>query len=145
MSARLAVEASCVRLGLSAASREEAVRATVELLRADPRIVSWDGFTAAVASRPLVDLGDKGICLAHGRGDAVKDLVLAATRPLPGPAAAGLPSLIFVFGIPAAMAEEYLRAVGALARVCADGVRVAALLSVPTEEEFAAQLKKWIA
>jgi mannitol/fructose-specific phosphotransferase system IIA component (Ntr-type) len=145
MSARLSVDPARICLDLPAGSRGEAVRSTVDLLRADPRILSWDGFTAAVAERPLVDLGDKGICLAHGRGEAVKDLVLAASRPQSSAGDVALPSLVFVFGIPAAMAEEYLRAVGALARVCADGVRVAALLSVPTAEEFAAQLRKWIA
>lgn len=142
MSGRLIVDPSRISLGQPASSRDEAVRAAVDLLRPDPRIVSWDGFTAAVAERPLVELGDRGICLAHGRGDSVKGLVLAASRPAPG--VEGVPGLVFVFGIPAAMAEEYLRAVGALARVCADGVRVAALLSVPTAEEFAAHLKKWL-
>lgn len=135
------VTAATVRLGLPAATRDEAVRATAELLRGDGRIFSWDEFLASIGPRQVIDLGDGGggVCLAHGRSDSVRQLVLAASRlasPVKG--ADGSPlSLFFVFGIPLTMSGEYLRAVGALARACGNAKRRAALDAAASPEEFA--------
>jgi hypothetical protein len=43
------------------------------------------------------------------------------------------------------MNEQYLRKVGALARVCRDEKRLVALASAATPEEFADSLEEWIA
>jgi mannitol/fructose-specific phosphotransferase system IIA component (Ntr-type) len=93
----------------------------------------------------MVEPGGCGVCLAHGRGDQVKHLALAAGR-LASPVAGqnGQLQLIFVFAIPAAMAEEYLRAVGALARTCGDRAKLAQLLAASSSEEFAGLLESWI-
>ncbi|MFZ4483400.1 MAG: PTS sugar transporter subunit IIA [Chthoniobacterales bacterium] len=139
------VEPRRVGLETVAASREEAIRRAVDLLRGDPRVGPWEDFVAAVAARPIVDFCGGEICLAHGRGGAIKGLAFAAARVQPGPdAAAGVPRFVFVFGIPATMAEDYLRSVGALARVCGDPARVAALREAPSEDDFAGLLEKWI-
>lgn len=139
------IEPGCVGLELVASSRDEAVGAAVDLLQGDRRIGGWDDFVAAVKARPIVDFGSGDICLAHGRGGTIKGLAFAAARIRPGPGApSGVPRLVFVFGIPAAMAEEYLRSVGALARVCGDPARVAALLEAPTAGGFAGLLEEWI-
>ena len=139
------VEPGRVGLEVAASTRDEAIRAAVNLLQGDPRIGGWDDFVAAVNARPIVDFCSGEICLAHGRGGAIKGLALAAARIQPGPdASSGLPRLVFVFGIPAAMAEEYLRSVGALARVCGDPAKVAALLEAPTAGDFAGLLEEWI-
>lgn len=130
-----------VALDMVCASRADAVRAVTELLRGDPRVGSWETFAASIGPRQVVDLKgcSCGVCLAHGRDASVHDLALAAgrlARPL-GPE--GL-RCIFVFAIPSAMAEDYLRAVGALARACSQEGKMASLLAAATGEEFAAAL-----
>lgn len=143
------VTAQTVRLGLQAATRDEAVRATAELLRGDLRVVSWDQFLKSIGPRQVIDLGDGGggVCLAHGRSDSVKQLVLAAARlESPVKAADGSPlSMFFVFGIPLTMSGEYLRAVGALARACGNAKRRAALDAAASPEDFASLLAECLA
>lgn len=139
MSSRL-VEPSHVRLDLSADTRDGAVRSVAELLRGDPRIGSWDALWASIGPKQIVDLKG-GVCLAHGRDGTVQDLVLAAGR-LPVEAGSGLPRYVFVFAIPFAMAEDYLRAVGALARACGEEKKMAALDRAATPAEFADALEE---
>ncbi len=134
MSSRL-IEPSHVRLDLAATSRDEAVRSVAELLRGDPRIGSWDALWASIGPKQIVDLKG-GVCLAHGRSETVRDLVLAAGR-LTAAANAALPRHVFVFAIPFAMADDYLRAVGALARACGEQKSMAALDKATTPAEFA--------
>ncbi|MEX1044598.1 MAG: PTS sugar transporter subunit IIA [Chthoniobacterales bacterium] len=137
------LETSRVRLDLAGASREAAVEEALGLLRDDPRIGSWEEFRRAVGEKQVVDLDGcaGGVILAHGRSSAVKNLALAAAR-WSGPE--GDACLIFVFAIPSAMAEEYLRKVGAMARTCRDPQRLAELRAAPTAEEFAAKLEEWL-
>jgi mannitol/fructose-specific phosphotransferase system IIA component (Ntr-type) len=139
MSIRL-VEPSNVRLDLSAASRDEAVRSVAGLLRGDPRIGSWEAFWASIGPKQVVDLKG-GVCLAHGRHESVRDLALAAGR-WPADGASGLPRHVFVFAIPFAMAEDYLRAVGALARACGEEKSLAALGKAATPSGFAEVLEQ---
>lgn len=144
------VNAATVRLDLSASSRDEAVDAAAGLFRGDPRVRSWEEFRAAIGERQVVELGGAGscaVCLAHGRSGGVTDLALAAARlaaPVDGGEGRRI-GLVFVFAIPLAMSEEYLRAVGALARVCGNAKQCGALLVAETAEEFAGLLAKWIA
>ena len=49
-----------VLLDLAATTREEAVRAVAELLRADGQIASWDQFWASVGPRQIVDIKGGG-------------------------------------------------------------------------------------
>lgn len=135
------VEESRVAVGLQAGSRDEAVRAAIELLRGDPRVGSLEAFIASIGPKQIVDLPGLGcdICLAHGRDGSVKKLAFAAGR-FAAPAGSDKPLLVFVFAIPAAMAGEYLRMVGALARACGNAKKIAALLGAATDAEFAAVL-----
>lgn len=134
-----------VRLGMEGGTRAEVVRATAELLRGDPRVTSWDEFWESVGERQIVELEGCGVCLAHGRRGA-KELVLAASKlatPVPGESGAPL-HMVFVFGIPSAMAEEYLRAVGALVRACRCGDRLGEISGAATPEDFARRIEEWI-
>ena len=131
-----------VWVGLAAGSREEADDAAVALLRDDPRITKWDTFRASVGPKQVVDLkGCGGVILAHGRSAAVKEMALSAARW----EGHGEARVVFVFAIPAAMAEEYLRKVGALARLCREEGRLAALLAATTPEQFASVVEDWLA
>lgn len=143
------VSMATVRLDLSAASKDEAVRCTAGLLRGDPRVGTWDAFWASIGPRQVVELdaGDSSVVLlAHGRSGTVKDLALAAARlavPLDIGDARHV-GLVCVFAIPLTMAEQYLRAVGSLARVCGNASRCAELRDAPTAGKFADLLAKWV-
>ena len=140
---------STVRLGLQAVTRDEAVRATAEILRGDPRVGSWDALWASIGPKQVVELGGSGggvVCLSHGRSGAVGNLALAAARlsaPVAGQQAEAL-VLFFVFAIPLTMAEEYLRAVGALARAVGNAKHRTALLGAETQDDFANLLSGWV-
>lgn len=137
------LEPSRVRLDLPADSRDGAVESVLALLRDDPRLASWEEFRRAVGPAQIVDLEGSGgtVVLAHGRDPAVRDMTMAAARF----SAPSCPRLVFAFAIPSAMAGEYLRAVGALARVCREEEKLAVLLSAPGPESFADTLEEWIA
>ncbi len=137
------LDPSRVRLDLPADSRAGAVEAALELLRDDPHLASWEEFRRAVGPGQVVDLEDSGgtVVLAHGRAPAVREMTMAAARF----SAPSCPRLVFVFAIPSAMAGEYLRAVGALARVCRQEDKLAVLLSAPDARTFADTLEEWIA
>lgn len=144
------VSSATVRLDLPvAASKDEAVRSTAELLRGDPRVGTWDAFWASIGPRQVVELGagdSSVVLLAHGRSGTVKDLALAASK-LAVPLDIGDGQhigLVFVFAIPLTMAEEYLRAVGSLARVCGNAKQCAELRDARTADKFAGLLEKWI-
>lgn len=146
MSAPPLIVPSRVRLDWPAASREEALAAAAQLLHDDVRAGSWEDFRRSIGARQIVEPGSGGVCLAHGRSEAVRHLALAAVR-LAQPVAGenGPVRLVFVFAIPLAMAGEYLRAVGALARVCGDEARRAELAASAAPEHFARLLGEWIA
>ena len=121
------LRAGQIDLRLEAATRAEAVESLLGLLRGDSRILSTEAFEKAVRSRgtPAICSHRFGLCIAHGRTDAVSGLVMAAARlahPLPmnPDEGNGLLRLVFVAGIPSALNTEYLRVVGAIARICGD-------------------------
>jgi mannitol/fructose-specific phosphotransferase system IIA component (Ntr-type) len=137
----LLLDPSHVRLDIGAASREEAVEAAVALLLGDNRVSSWDEFRASIGPKQVVDLeGCGGVILAHGRSSTVKEMALSAVR-WGSPSG---PRVVFVFAIPSAMAEEYLRKVGALARLCREEGKLPQLLSAATPAQFAAVVEDWL-
>ncbi len=137
----LLLDPSHVRLDIGAASREEAVEAAVALLLGDNRVSSWDEFRASIGPKQVVDLeGCGGVILAHGRSSIVKEMALSAVR-WGSPSG---PRVVFVFAIPSAMAEEYLRKVGALARLCREEGKLPQLLSAATPAQFAAVVEDWL-
>lgn len=145
MSAPPIISASGVRLDLSAASLLGAVEQTARLLVKGDGVVDWAAFWPSVQDRQIVEPGRCGVCLAHGRSEKVKQLALAAGRlRQPVAAANGDVRLVFVFAIPSAMSEEYLRAVGALARTCGDGAKLERLMGAATAEELAGLLERWV-
>jgi mannitol/fructose-specific phosphotransferase system IIA component (Ntr-type) len=138
------IGAGQVRLDVEESTRAGALRAAADLLRGDARVSAWEDLWVSSGERQVVELEGCGVCLAHGRG-GVKELVLAAVRlasPVVGESGAGL-RVVFFFGIPEAMAEEYLRAVGALVRACRCAERLDELLAATTPDEFAACVEEW--
>jgi PTS system fructose-specific IIC component len=130
-----------VNLGLRAGDKSAALEEILGQVRGDARVGNWERLRAAVVERdaPAIDAGGCGICIAHGRTDAVTELVVAAGRSEAGvvfPGSEAPVRLIFVAGIPSAMNSEYLRLVGAIARVCCDPGRLRELLEAEDGEAF---------
>ena len=134
-----------VNLALTAKSQAIGISEVLSKLNGDLRITDWNNFTRAIAARnaPAISCGYCGICVAHGRTDAVQSLIMAAGRSpagLDSPDVSAPVRLIFVAGIPAAFDSEYLRVVGAIARLCQDKTLLDELLTLQEAEKFVALL-----
>lgn len=114
-----------VKLGIPASQSEDAVRQVMNLLRGDERVPDFAKFEEAVFRRepPLLEEDGCMICIAHGRTEALKQIVMSAGRvdlPEENPEDAAALRLVFVAGIPSAFNTDYLRLVGAIARICSN-------------------------
>ncbi len=113
---------SSIDLGLKMANREEAIFHVASLLKEDARVTDWNSFYAGLKSKDpcLATASDLRICIPHTRTDSVNDMVMSAGRSDGGIRMAGGSApihFIFVIGVPAALAADYLRIIGALARI----------------------------
>lgn len=145
MSAPPIISASGICLDLAASSLPAAVEETARLLVKDDCVRDWAAFWPSVQERQMTEPGRCGVCLAHGRSEKVRYLSLAAGRlrqPVRGDH--GDMRLVFVFALPSVMSEEYLRAVGALARTCGDEAKLERLMGAATAEELAGLLERWV-
>jgi mannitol/fructose-specific phosphotransferase system IIA component (Ntr-type) len=141
ISIRQILQPGHVNLSLNGTTQAGVIEEVLTSLRGDLRIHQWDSLRAAVIERdaPAVSSPACGIVIAHGRTDAVGSLVMAAGRssagiPLPG--STQVIRLVFVAGIPAAFSNEYLRVVGAIARLCSKPDLVQDLLASPDSASF---------
>ena len=130
-----------VNLTLVAKDQEAAVEEVLTKLNGDPRITDFSALRKAVFDRnaPALEAGNCGICIAHGRTNAVHGLVMAAGRSPEGftsPQIAQKVRLVFVAGIPSAFDSEYLRIVGTIARLCRDKTMIEKLLNVSDPGRF---------
>ncbi len=130
-----------VNLAVAAADKATAVDAVLAKLNGDPRVLDFDSLVRAVHERdaPAMSENGCGICIAHGRTDAAHSLVLAAGRLTQGFRSPGIKEpvrLVFVAAIPATFDNEYLRAIGAVARICCDPAQLGCLLAAKTPAEF---------
>lgn len=130
-----------VHLSLSAQTKDAAVEEVLAKLNGDARVKEWETLRTIVLSHPSAALANRGwgICISHGRTSAVTELVVAAGRSDQGvsdPQNAEPVRLVFVAGIPTTMSSEYLRVVGAIARVCRNERDFEQLLRAKTGEAF---------
>lgn len=141
ISIREILEADHVNLAIASTTQAAAVEEVLAKLNGDDRVTDWPTLHAAVVERaaPALDAGSAGICIAHGRTNAVSGLVMAVGRSASGvksPQISKPVRLIFVAGIPTAFDSEYLRVVGVIARLCRDKETMGRLLAAPTAAEF---------
>lgn len=134
-----------INLALAAKEQTTGVDEVLSQLHGDPRVLDWDSLRQAIIGRnaPAISCGQCGISIAHGRTNAVQSLVMAAGRSAEGLVSPDITErirLVFVAGIPAAFHSEYLRVVGAIARLCHDKALLNELLSVQDPEMFVALL-----
>jgi mannitol/fructose-specific phosphotransferase system IIA component (Ntr-type) len=136
---------SHINLALAASDQAGSVQEVLSSLNGDPRILDWEALRQAITGRnaPAISCGACGICIAHGRTNSVQSLVMAAGRSSEGLSSPDIQEpvrLVFVAGIPAAFHSEYLRVVGAIARLCHDKALLHKLLTVPDPGKFVALL-----
>lgn len=113
---------SDITLDVPAAREQEAIFQIASLLKEDDRVADWNAFYAALSSKnPCIAAGAGfEISIPHARTDTVKSMVMSVGRSETGVATAGdepNTRYIFVTGIPGAFATDYLRVIGAIARV----------------------------
>lgn len=130
-----------VILSVAARDKDGAIQEVLSKLNGDLRVQNFSDLSEAVRKRDAAAIAENGygICLAHGRTEAVFSLVMAAGRSAEGIRFPGLKEpvrLIFVAGIPSVFNSEYLRIVGAIARICRDQHQIDRLLSAKTPTDF---------
>jgi mannitol/fructose-specific phosphotransferase system IIA component (Ntr-type) len=112
-----------VRLSLAARDPSGAVRETADLLHTAEAVLDWNAlYEGMLRSMPcLSERGcDFGVCLPHARTEAVKTMVMSVGRSTQGIVFPDRPEpirYIFCIGVPTALASDYLRIVGLLARI----------------------------
>ena len=134
-----------ILIGFQADTRARALSKAADLLERDDRVKDWDQFYKGVMAGAACMTNDSGsgICIAHVRSKAVDDMVMAVAQSPQGilfedP---GMRiHLIFVIGVPVALASDYLRIIGALARIFRTEKGEAALLGASTNKEFLERL-----
>ncbi len=130
-----------IHLSLASKTKSAAIQEVLSLLRSDPRVLDFETLEEAIEKRSIstISMPSAGICIAHGRTNAVSALVLAAGRSDAGIVCCETPEpihLFFVAGIPTAFDSEYLRIVGALVRACHNADTLHFLLKTKDHIEF---------
>jgi mannitol/fructose-specific phosphotransferase system IIA component (Ntr-type) len=117
-----------ILLNLEDDAKEHLVERIAEALKKDPRVTDWEQFYSGLEKGTSCMAKENGsvLCIAHARTTAVSAMTMAVGRAVIQPAddAPGTPAasftpirLIFVIGVPVALASDYLRIIGALARI----------------------------
>lgn len=130
-----------ILLDLATDTKTKAISKVAEMLETDERMNDWERFYTSLipGTSCMANDSGSGICIAHVRTDAVNGMIMAAGRSIDG-----VPfeengmhvRLVFVIGVPVALASDYLRIIGALARIFRTEKGEAALLNAQTREEF---------
>lgn len=111
------LRAESVSLVLGDCADEEAIWNVSILLKIDPRVVDWRTFHEGLKTTAIETSASKKVILAHARTDAVSTMVMSAGRMTENRGKASPTRYFFVIGVPIKMAADYLRVIGALARV----------------------------
>jgi mannitol/fructose-specific phosphotransferase system IIA component (Ntr-type) len=130
-----------IDLDLKTTNQEEAINHVASLLREDDRVKDWNTFYKGLgAKQPCVAAaGGTELCIPHTRTDSVTGMVMSVGRSAKGIMVKGadLPvHFVFVIGVPVALAADYLRIIGALARIFKDPAVKDSLRQAPTPEAF---------
>jgi PTS system nitrogen regulatory IIA component len=119
-----------------------AIDEVAALLKKDPSVLDWNALLKGVhASAPCLPepAGGFALCIPHTRGECVSGMVMAVGRSEAGIVFPGVPlpvRYVFCIAVPRALAADYLRIVGLLARVFKDRTSEAELRAAATGSEF---------
>jgi mannitol/fructose-specific phosphotransferase system IIA component (Ntr-type) len=130
-----------IDLELKMGNQEEAINHVASLLKEDERVTDWSAFYKGLASKhPCVAAaGGTEICIPHTRTDSVTGMVMSAGRSRKGIVVREAEQpvhFIFVIGVPVALAADYLRIIGALARIFKGPSAKEGLRQAQTAEDF---------
>ena len=137
-----------VLLDLAATTSRAAIDEVAALLKSDPAVDDWDALLTGVqAVAPCVpeESGGFAISIPHTRGECVSSMVMSVGRSTAGVSFPGvaLPvRYIFCIAVPRALAADYLRIVGLLARVFKDPAAERELRAATTPDDFIALLAR---
>ena len=136
------LEPDRVRLNLTSGISSIAIDEVAATLRNVPEVLDWDELHAGLhrSSPCLAEMaGEFAICFPHSRTDAVTSMVMGVGRSLTGVKFEGCAKpvrYIFCIGVPKALANDYLRIMGLLARVLKQPRTEEALRSAQSPIEF---------
>jgi len=129
------------------ANQEELVHYVASLLKPNPNVKDWQAFYDGLKATGSSIFDENGIrlCIPHIRTNSIKMMVMGVGRSEIEPESAApnkTPTVqyTFVIGVPNAMASDYLRIIGALARIFKDKATEAQLRATKRPEEFLAIL-----
>ena len=130
-----------IDLDLKMTNQEEAVNHVASLLKEDERVTDWNAFYQGLSSKQPSLPAEEGaeICIPHTRTDSVTGMVMSAGRSKAGifvPDAELPIHFVFVIGVPVAMVADYLRIIGALARIFKKSAAKDRLRQVQSAGEF---------
>ena len=137
-----------VKLALAATEPAPAIREAADLLHTAPEVLEWDALLPVLlrATPCLSEKGsDFGICLPHARTEAVSTMVMSIGRAPNGirfPECVVPVRYIFCIGVPQALANDYLRIVGLLARILKSRAAEAQLRTAKSGDDFIAALAR---
>ena len=140
--------AAHITLDVAASTPKAAIDEVVALVKNDPAVDDWSillaGVHAVAPCLPEVE-GGFAICIPHTRGECVSNMVMSVGRsaagvPFPG---VELPvRYFFCIAVPRALAADYLRIVGLLARVFKDPAAERELRAAETPADVIALLAR---
>jgi mannitol/fructose-specific phosphotransferase system IIA component (Ntr-type) len=134
-----------VVLDLRSRRLETALREIIHLLSANGKIDNQAAFLEQVLARERANptVTEYGVVFPHARTDLVNEIVLGIGRSRTGIRFADhrRAQLLFVIGVPRQFVNDYLIALGALARLVADDLIRTALLEAETPAHFIRTLK----
>ena len=136
-----------VALDLQATTPSEAIAEVAAPLRTDERVQDWDALLAGfLKAAPCLPASPQfAICIPHARTDEVTSLVMSVGRSAQGIVFPGTPPpvrYLFCIGVQIALAADYLRIFGLLARLVKDPASEERLRTATTGADFVHALSR---
>ena len=131
-----------IELDLQATEAKTAIDEVTALLKSNPGVSDWDALYKGVqSSAPCLPEpgGGFSLCIPHTRGECVSSMVMSVGRSNAGivfPGVALPVRYLFCIGVPRALAADYLRIVGLLARVFKDRAAEEELRGIKAAADF---------
>ena len=128
-------------LDLKSPTAEGAIYDVAALLKGDERVLDWTAMYEGLkdGNSCIANESGFGMCIPHVRTSAVSAMAMAAGRSVEGIVFDSRKirvHYIFVIAVPEAMASDYLRIIGALARIVKSPEIEPALRAAATRQEF---------
>jgi PTS system nitrogen regulatory IIA component len=137
-----------IALQMRATQPAAAIEEVAALVKGDPAVLDWEVLLKGVqASAPCLPEpgGGFSLCIPHTRGECVSGMVMSVGRSESGIVFPGVEMpvrYLFCIAVPRALAADYLRIVGLLARVFKDRHSEAELRAAENGTQFVELLSR---